>query len=1529
MKQILLRTCLAAGLASLALSCSLQEFDILDAFSPGDRFYARIESSDGPDTKVYADDKLRVLWDAEDHISIFNKYTYNQEYRFAGKTGDNSGAFKIVPNDDFVTGNELDLVYAVYPYQESTSIDNDGVLTVTLPATQAYRENSFGRGANTMVSCTANNQLLFKNIGGYLSLKLYGENVSVSSISIKGNKGEPLAGEAVVHATTGDAPTMDFQASSSGEITLVMEEPVTLAATAAEAGSFWFVLPPTVFSEGFTLTVTDPAGNTFEKATSKSFSISRNTLSRMSALNVTMSGATDLSENGTANSYIVPSAGIYKFKADVKGNSTLALDGTASSAEVLWESFGTETAPEKGGIVRNVRFKDGYVFFETPGNQGNALIAVKDASGTILWSWHIWATPYNPDAEYDVYSTSGAEMMNRNLGALSNTPGDALANGLLYQWGRKDPFLGSSSTSQSTTSAAVPDGIANQMVSKTGETGNVDYVTKHPTNFINEYNLDWMSTPDYTLWASDKTQYDPCPPGWKVPSASVYTGWQSASYDYTNHGVLFGTAYSNPATWYPFSGQIFGELTDVGDRFDHWTSTNDGASAVSPHAGSDYFNLTSYYDMSGIGQSVRCVRESYQEVLLESSLAEIADRADGTTVKTGPVQVMAKTTLGVIISDPTGQMFVYSKTDLPASVGDMIQLTAAKTTYRNLPELHEIQSLEVLSTGNPVSYPAPEDITSRTDFNDPFFSQFQYVMFEGSLRSWQTGNHGVSYLIQHTENESLPDFYLFYPFDYQNTEGYSLGDHVQATGYFSGFNGNINNLCIIITSMTVEPRHPVAVDMGLSVMWSSCCLGATKPEEYNKDYAWGATVAYQDGGAYPWGEDDSSQPLKYNNTDRLSVLLPEDDAATVILGDLWRMPTVSEVRELENPDNCTWTQATVNGIRGFNVVSKLTGNQIFMPLGQDVDYAVMWTSNIGMPENHSYVMNYSYEDGGAGITWGWRSVAHGVRPVYGEWIHLQGIDVDQKKVEMAGGEKKSLSVTYSPATAFEKNLFWSSSDERVATVSDKGVVTAVGTGSAIITATSVDGGYTSSCTVTVKWSIPLNQIWYTSSDGEIIEPVSGTVFYNAAGKELTYTNTWVDNKWVMEFSDDVAYWRGNWFHNYPGSVTNRVATLGLPASIQGGKFAGTDQDQLFYAAGLNANIQEFYGDYQGIADNGHLLLIGEDYSRVLGCANAFTGTITVPEGVTDIHHYGFHYSQMSTLILPSTIQKLGYFCLEDCQQLTNIYCYALECPEADDSIWTYVHSSGTLHYPVGSDYSLFPLPSGWRKVADINEWDGFRLKATSDNTVLVLTHSSLDKYPGRDLYYSCNTLDWVKWEYNAEVTLKLNQNLYLKGNVIFGDTCRIEAKSGTAYGSGYICSLFDNGTDYTSTTIPAQALQDVFVKDGGITGELRFPDVVKEIGTRDLFCYTCYGSWWTSVILPSKLELIGRTCFEGNRMTEITIPKTVKYIGDAAFNGCHLLSTVYFTGTVAEWEAIEKGDYRWEDGPPATTVTCTDGEAAF
>lgn len=277
-------------LVALAISCSIHEVDQRDSFPPSDQvFYAQMEepASDGQ-TKVFVDEDLMVLWHADDRVSIFNKYTYNQEYRFTGKTGANSGSFKKVSNDDFITGNALDLVYAVYPYHESTEISNKGVLSIDLPATQIYAENSFGIGANTMVSCSEGNELMFKNLCGYMMLKLYGDDVTVTSISLKGNNGEPLAGAATVNASVDSTPTLTFGSVATKEISLTFDTPVKLGTTAENATTFWIVVPPTVFSKGFSLTVKDNKNGIFEKSTSKSFEISRNKLARMSALEVVL-----------------------------------------------------------------------------------------------------------------------------------------------------------------------------------------------------------------------------------------------------------------------------------------------------------------------------------------------------------------------------------------------------------------------------------------------------------------------------------------------------------------------------------------------------------------------------------------------------------------------------------------------------------------------------------------------------------------------------------------------------------------------------------------------------------------------------------------------------------------------------------------------------------------------------------------------------------------------------------------------------------------------------------------------------------------------------------------------------------------------------------------------------------------------------------------------------------------------------------------------------------------------------------------
>ena len=271
------------------------------------------------------------------------------------------------------------------------------------------------------------------------------------------------------------------------------------------------------------------------------------------------SGARNLSDEGTANSYIVSSAGTYSI-SPVKGNSSESI-GSIASAEVLWETFGTDENVIKGNLISGARYENGKIYFKTAYayREGNAVIAAKDAAGTILWSWHIWLTD-QPQGQ--IYNNNAGTMMDRNLGATNAAPGEVGALGLLYQWGRKDPFLGSSSISSSIEAKST---IAwPSPVSSDSSTGTVDYVTSHPTTFVTG-GYDWhYSSRDNTLWQSEKTIYDPCPVGWRVPDGGDNGVWATAkgsslfyerSYDSTNKGMNFSGDFGIASTiWYPASG---------------------------------------------------------------------------------------------------------------------------------------------------------------------------------------------------------------------------------------------------------------------------------------------------------------------------------------------------------------------------------------------------------------------------------------------------------------------------------------------------------------------------------------------------------------------------------------------------------------------------------------------------------------------------------------------------------------------------------------------------------------------------------------------------------------------------------------------------------------------------------------------------------------------------------------------------------------------------------------------------------------
>ena len=342
------------------------------------------------------------------------------------------------------------------------------------------------------------------------------------------------------------------------------------------------------------------------------------------------SNAINLAANGTANSYIVSDAGLYKF-TPTKGNSSESV-GAVAFAEVLWESFGTDETPNVGDLVKNVKYADGAISFETPSpfKEGNAVIAAKDASGNILWSWHIWLTD---EPQVQVYYNNAGTMMDRNLGATSATPGDVGALGLLYQWGRKDPFLGSSSIGKSVEVASTITWPS--AVSSNSSNGTIEYAVSYPTTFItyNKNNYDWYygsssTSTDNTRWTtsnSAKSIYDPCPSGWRVPDGGGNGIWSkalgsnstfalSSLYDSTNEGMNFSGKFGSDQTiWYPASG-----YRDLGDGCLYYVGDNGLYSSASPYSYYWAYHLGFGYDgyghPSGIcehacGQAVRCVQE--------------------------------------------------------------------------------------------------------------------------------------------------------------------------------------------------------------------------------------------------------------------------------------------------------------------------------------------------------------------------------------------------------------------------------------------------------------------------------------------------------------------------------------------------------------------------------------------------------------------------------------------------------------------------------------------------------------------------------------------------------------------------------------------------------------------------------------------------------------------------------------------------------------------------------------------------------
>ena len=237
------------------------------------------------------------------------------------------------------------------------------------------------------------------------------------------------------------------------------------------------------------------------------------------------------------------------------------------------------------------------VFEVTAGSTaGNAVVYVKDSSGTILWSWHIWVTNYNPDVTNVAYNDQ--TWMDRNLGATDNN--GTASYGLFYQWGRKDPLQRQGYTA----------------INGNGDSGNNLILSiRNPTSFYcagsNYY--DWYTNTtgaqNNNLWGNTKTVYDPCPVGWKVPANVSWGNLKSADFTTSSYGVTYT---GSPSFFYPYNGCLYceeGYFLQEGSSCGCWSSSSFSSEASDWDVYTNGY-IQSFHDYRGYGMGVRCVQDN-------------------------------------------------------------------------------------------------------------------------------------------------------------------------------------------------------------------------------------------------------------------------------------------------------------------------------------------------------------------------------------------------------------------------------------------------------------------------------------------------------------------------------------------------------------------------------------------------------------------------------------------------------------------------------------------------------------------------------------------------------------------------------------------------------------------------------------------------------------------------------------------------------------------------------------------------------
>lgn len=578
--------------------------------------HATIEDNDA--TKTVMDESNNILWSENDQIIAFMKSSYGHKYQvissFIGKSYADFSIVSSGSGSNLSAGNAWDHNVVYYPFSENIECLKSGAnyeLKVNLPSEQVYVPDSFANGSMAMVAVSENNNITFNNVLGGIKLQLKGTQ-TVKSIKIEGKNNEKLSGAAVVTAyTNGAKPAITMASDASTSVALNCGAGVQLSET--KVSEFIIALPPILFGSGFTVTVTDTEGQTYKVKTDKANTVLRSSLLKMPAFKL---GNTPSEDQPEDDELIVPVSHIDLSITSLKlyETYTTILTATirprdATNQTIIWSSSNPSVASvDQGGKVTGLSSGTSKISATAGGASSSCTVTVSPLAEARV----------DYIDEYDINHGKGTV-----IGGTVWAPVNCgyhqtdYKYGKLYQWGRKYGQGYSDDTYKDATFPTIEEGGVSAITGSHSSKSNIFYTA--------ELNSDWSYPQDGKLWNSStgtipaKSEYDPCPKGWRVPTYSElseltqnHSSWTMNSEDQNGYFFCGTCTYSETVSqvFLPAAGSLSiddGEACERGELGNYWTST--------PHSFYAYYiffnsnKIGSFTYSRALGYSVRCIQE--------------------------------------------------------------------------------------------------------------------------------------------------------------------------------------------------------------------------------------------------------------------------------------------------------------------------------------------------------------------------------------------------------------------------------------------------------------------------------------------------------------------------------------------------------------------------------------------------------------------------------------------------------------------------------------------------------------------------------------------------------------------------------------------------------------------------------------------------------------------------------------------------------------------------------------------------------